>query len=302
MELVNKTDSLQLFELSENKVIRERQLMLKVTEVKSKLTAVEGLITEATTKMTIKETPEKALLDQINILVPMICKDLGIVKWNDTPDRGQYTKTRFYQTITRYYSGLSVSSLKLAFDMLAIGQLDEYLPKDRFQQPEKNHFGEFSFEFYCRILNAFVKKSADVWGKVRLSLPKQENVISLEEQNKNTNFLITELYEAFDNYKANKVDPDFHLEVHINYLISLGLIEKKKYTSENVEKAYNKLLLDTHISKLERKKMISEYGYKRKTHKLEMEAQRIQNNKTIASYFDKLILKKIEIKEILKFI
>jgi len=230
-------NALQLFELSENKVIRERQLILKAPEVQGKLTSVESLITEATTKMTIKETPDKALVEQINILVPMICKDLGIVKWNDGPDKGQYVKTRFYQTVTRYYSGLSISSLKLAFDMLAIGQLDDYLPKDRNQQPEKGHWGEFSFEFYCRILNAYVKKTSEVWGKVRLNLPKPENIISLEQQNENKNIIIEDIYNAFDNYKKNQVDPDFDLEVHINTLIEAGLIEKKKPTPQNVNKA-----------------------------------------------------------------
>lgn len=296
----NNNQQLQVFEFSENPVIKERQMILKVPEVQGKLTSIEGLVTTATTNPIIKELPQKHILEQIAILVPMICKDLGIVKWNNTIENEAYTKSRFYQTLTKYYSNLSIQSIKLAFDMLAIGQLDDYLPKDRHQQPEKNHFGEFSFEFYTRVLNAYVKKSSDVWGKVRLSLPKVQNVISLEEQNKNTNFIISEIWNSFDNYKTNIVEPAFDLEVYLNQLIESGLVEKHKPTAKTVNKAYNRLLIDLYISKLEKKKMIAEFEHKRKTHKLEMEAQRIENNLTIQKYFDKLILEQKDIREFLK--
>lgn len=296
----NKT--LQLFELSENPVIKDRQLMLKVPEVLVKLSPIESIVTEATTKPIIKELPPKYIVDQIAILVPMICKDLGITKWNDSKEKQQYTLTRFYQAVTRYYTSLSVNSIKLAFDMLAVGQLDDYLPKDRNQQPDKNHYGEFSFEFYTRILNAYVKKSADVWGKVRLCLPKKEEVISEQQRKENKNNLVNDLYEAFYNYKINKIEPSFDLAVHFNELISLGLLEKKKYSSKSVDAAYKRLLVDSHISKSERRKMKEEYAFKRKTHKLEIEAQRIENNKTMAAYFEKLITEGKDIREFLKLI
>lgn len=295
-----KEQSLQLFELSENKIIRERQLILKVPEVQGKLTSVESMLTEATTKPIIKELPQKYIIEQIAILVPMICRDLGIVKWKNTPENEAYTKTRFYQTVTKYYSNLSFSSLKLAFEMLSIGQLDDYLPKDKNQQPEKNHYQEFSFEFYTRVLNAYVKKTSDVWGKVRLSLPKVENYISLEEQTKNKQIIIEEIYNAFDNFSKHKTEPNFDLEVHLNALIEFGLIEKKKPTPQTTNKAYNRLLIDSSISNLDRKLMIAEYQRKRKTHKLEMESQRIENNNTIKAYFEKLIAANKNIREFLK--
>jgi len=259
--------SLKLFEYSDNPIIKERQMILKVPEVNGKLTAIEKLVTDATTNPIIKELPQKHILEQIAILVPMICKDLGVVRWNSTKENEQYTKTRFYQTLTRYYSSLSIQSIKLAFDMLAVGQLDDYLPKDRNQQPEKNHFGEFSFEFYTRVLNAYVKRSADVWGKVRLNLPQQKNIISLEEQNKNKQAIIDDIYQAFDDYKNNNIKPYFHLQVHFNYLLEAGLIEKAKPTAETVMKAFVLLKKSNYISKLEKEQMKAEFEHKRQTHK-----------------------------------
>lgn len=291
---------LQLFEASENKVVQERIMIIKIPEVKAKLTPVEGLITDATTKPVVKELPEQHIVDQINILVPMICKDLGIVKWNENENKTKYTKTRFFQAVTRYYSALSVSSLKLAFDMLAIGQLDDYLPKDRNQQPERNHYGEFSFEFYTRVLNAYVKKTADVWGKVRLNVPRIEATTTQEDRNRSHNALINEIYAAFDNYKTNKVDPNFDLEIYINTLIDYGLTEKAKPKQQTVDKAYKMLLVDPHLSKLDKTKMKTEYHNKKRTHKLQMEAQRIENNITVKALFDKIIKQKKNITDILK--
>ena len=116
----------------------------------------------------------------------------------------------------------------------------------------------------------------------------------------NRNIIINEIIEAFDNYLLNQKEPNFELEVHLNVLIDFGLVEKKKATTESTNKAYNRLLVDNTINKLERKKMIEEMQHKRKTHKLEMEAQRIENNQTIKNYFDLLISEKKDIRTKIK--
>lgn len=290
--------SLQLFELSENKTIRIRQLMMQVTEVQKSLNAIELSITEATTKTIVKEMPDTYLIDKIKVIVPMICRDLGIKNWNNAEEM-QYTKSRFFQTLRRYYPNLSLESIKIAFELLAVGQLDEFLPKDKHGNPDKNHYQEFSFEFYTRILNAYQKKTGEVWGKVRLSLPKIEAKISREEKIKNRNGVIDDIQKAFQEYKLSKVEPNFNLEVHINILIEKGLVEKAKTSHESVNKAYNRLLIDKYISKLARKEMIDNWERKKQTHSLQMEAQRIENNNTIKAFFDKLISEEKDIKQVL---
>ena len=131
-------------------------------------------------------------------------------------------------------------------------------------------------------------------------MPKAEITISEQEQKQNRNIIISEIIEAFDNYLLNQKEPNFELEVHLNVLIDFGLVEKKKATTESTNKAYNRLLVDNTINKLERKKMIEEMQHKRKTHKLEMEAQRIENNQTIKNYFDLLISEKKDIRTKIK--
>lgn len=292
--------NLQLFELSENKLIRNRQLMLQVPEVKSKLSNVESLITVATTNPSIKDLKDDYIIKQISVILPLICRDLGIKKWYSDENDKNYICARFMKAVKRFYSNLSFNSIVLAFELLSVGELDEFLPNDKYGKPERNHFQEFNYEFYTRVLNAYQKKTSEVWGKVRLALPKAEITISEQEQKQNRNIIINEIIEAFDNYLLNQKEPNFELEVHLNVLIDFGLVEKKKASTESTNKAYNRLLVDNTINKLERKKMIEEMQHKRKTHKLEMEAQRIENNQTIKNYFDLLISEKKDIRTKIK--
>lgn len=292
--------NLQLFELSENKVIREKQLMLQVPEAKAKLSVIENSIAEATIKPIVKEMPDQYLIDKLKICLPMICRDLGIKNWNNENEM-QYSKARFFQTLRRYYPNLTIESIKIAFELLAVGQLDEYLPKDKNGNPDKNHYQEFSFEFYTRILNAYQKKTSEVWSKVRLAIPKVETVISESQIKANETVIINEIYKAFDEFEKNKDnEPNFDLAVHLNYLVEYGLIEKSEPENESIKKAYNRLLFNNYLSKLEKKKMIDEYAQKRHTHQLKTESERIENNQTIKKYFQNLIENKKNIRDYLK--
>jgi len=292
--------SLQLFELSENKLIRNRQLMLQVPEVKSKLSNIDSLVTIASTNPIIKDLKDDFIINQISVIVPLICRDLGIKKWYADENDKKYVCARFMKAITRYYSNLSFNSIVLAFELLSVGELDEFLPKDKNNHPDKNHYQEFSYEFYTRVLNAYVKKTSEVWSKVRLAIPKTEIQIPIEKQKENTNIIIQEIYHTFDAYKKNKTEPNFELEVHLNILIENNLIQKLPFKEENANKAYNRLLISKHISKLEKKKMIDSFEKKVLTDGLKLEAQRIENNLTIKKYFDLLIEQTKDIREFLK--
>lgn len=295
IQKVNSSE-LQLFELSENPLIRQRQLILQEVGENLKLNTIEKSIAEATIKPIVKDMPDKYLIDQLNILIPNICRDLGIKNWNN-PTEMQHAKTRFFQMIRRYYPNLTIQSIKIAFELLAVGQLDDFLPKDKNGNPDKNHYQEFSFEFYTRILNAYVKKTSEVWSKAKLCLPKKEHQYSDEEIKTSHNICIDEIWKSFEDYKTNKTEPNFILEVNLNILIEKGLVEKAEASTQSVDKAYNRLLIDKYISKLAKKEMIDNWERKKQTHSLKMEAQRIENNNTIKAFFDKLIQEEKDIKQ-----
>jgi len=299
--LPDKTNqSLQLFELSENKLIRARQLMLQVPEVKSKLSNIDSLITKATTNEIIRDLKDEYIVSQISVIVPLICRDLGIKKWYSDENDKKYVCARFMKALNRFYQNLSFNSIVLAFELLSVGELDEFLPNDRFGKPDRNHYQEFSYEFYTRVLNAYQKKTSEVWSKVRLSLPKVESQISDEEKKRLTNEIINDIFISFDEYKNKQTNPNFDLEVHLNVLIENNLVEKLPYKDENLKRAYNRLLISNHISKFDKKKMIENFEKKVISDGLKLEAQRIENNLTIKNYFDSLIQNKKDIREFLK--
>lgn len=270
-----------------------------VPDVVAKLGERERMIAEASIKMPVKQYPDAKLVEKWKILMLGIARDVGISYWNN-PDAMRYPLTRTMDIVKRFYKNLTISDVKMAFELLLIGELDDFLPKGRDNQPDRNHYQELSLEYMTKVLNAYNKKLAEVWHKALKSIPKIEATISQAQQIENYNHIVDEIYDAFDKFKASKTKPEFVLQVQISKLADKGLLEIVPADKTTTATAYNKLLISGEIGKLERSKMIDEYERNKVTHPLKCEAQRIQNNKTIAAYFQKLIKAKKEIRDVLE--
>lgn len=293
-----KTNQLSAFQFSENKNVRRKQELLCIPEVTQKMTPVEVMVCQATVSQPIKSLPADMLAQKINVLAGGVCRDIGIKE--TTGDDFTYKKARFTDILSKYYPEMSISSVKLAFELLLVGELDDYLPKDKNGNPEKAHYQDFSVEYYTKVLNAFKKKSGDVWYKVRQNAPKLEIKASDQQIKQNRNMIIEDIYQKFDDYKENGTVPNFDLEIFINVLIENGLVEKQPPTTESVDTAYNKLLLSDYLTRLEKKQLIDDYDKKKKSHTLTYNAQGVENNKTIANYFQTLLAEKKDIRDVLK--
>lgn len=309
---LQKTEESQikLFSTSDKNFQRKEHLM-SIPEVLEKLSTKETMIANAAIKIQIKNYPQEQLITKdftdgqpkmIGKAVTLgkgIARDIGISYW-DNSSKMAYPLARFADVLIKFYGELTLEEIKLAFEMLAIGELDEYLPKDRFGNAEKNHFQEFSVEYYCRILNAFKKLRSLTWYKAQQSVPKLAPVVSEKQIKDATNFIIDEIYQAFDDLKIKNENPSFPIAIHINQLAERGLVEIKKATKPSYSVAYKIILAAKQQSKIERSKMIEDYGKKIYSFSLQMEAQRVENNLTIKKYFESLITDKKDIRDFLK--
>jgi len=115
------------------------------------------------------------------------------------------------------------------------------------------------------------------------------------------NWVIKEIHNAFDEYKAKKSAPSFINQVEIDAMVEKGILTKETPNKEIIERAY-KSLKSTHsyLKKLEKESLTNDYEKNIIPISLELEAQRIQNNITIQKYFDKLIAEGKDIREFLK--
>ena len=124
----------------------------------SKLGEVNRDIAKAGLENPIKEIEDKELVTKVGSLAVFIAKDYGI---KTAPD--QYEVTRFYDILRRYYKEFSLQEIKLAFELATVGELDEYLPRDKEGKPDKGHYQTFSVEYVTKILTAYKKRRSKLW-------------------------------------------------------------------------------------------------------------------------------------------
>lgn len=102
----------------------------------------------------------------------------GIIHMSGLRDVQEGEKKAFAVTLGRFYGAMTIRDIKTAFELAYLGELDEYLPKDKHGQPDANHYGVFNFRFYAKILNAYVKYSSKVRVEIRQALPAPVQHIS----------------------------------------------------------------------------------------------------------------------------
>lgn len=147
---------------------------------------------------------------------------------------------KIMQIIQTYYSDLTPEEVSLAFDFLVIGELDEFLPKDRYGEPDRSSYGRFNAEFVCKVLNAYKKKR------------QRSNTQSLQEPVENTEELERQAREdakerIVKNYEKYLEDGTF-AETQIGELIifetmrELGMVRKLDVTEDDKKQAMQDII------------------------------------------------------------
>jgi len=171
MSLVKYND--EIASLAENPKVRER------------LNRTDGLILDRSNVDEIAVMSDKELQKIIGEMMPYLFRDIGI---NRKPDG--YDGTRFFQVLRRYCSDLTMSEVKLAFEMLQFGDLDEYLK-------DKNHYQQFSLEYVGKVIQAYRRRKDKVLIKARKALPEPQKTFNIEEHNKEVEGYINGLYAEY---------------------------------------------------------------------------------------------------------
>lgn len=220
------------------KAIDIRRQMVEVPEVAKALNSVDKFIFAASTKTLISELDDQKLVEKTKQLFRFIAMDVGFQVPNDPTDWA-YICTRLLDLLKKYFASLSLADIKLAFEMAAMGELNEHLPKDRNGEPDKNHYQQFNAEYFGKILNAYKKKQGEVIHKAMKALPEPEHKPSEKELAYYHNQTLDSIKNAYLRYKdQNEFVVDGLLEMFIyNLLEKNNLVEPIKQTKEDREKA-----------------------------------------------------------------
>ncbi len=168
-------------------------------ELERKFNTIELAILRS--ENTSLKNSDSRIVNDLNDMVDYICKDVGIVVIDE------YYRVRFIDLAMKYYSELSKSEIKLAFELSLIGELDDFLPKIN-GVADRNHYSRFSPEYAMKILNAYRKKKLFVKKRMEGAVPEPAEPTKEEIQQKFVEF-VGFIDENIQRYMANGAAPRY---------------------------------------------------------------------------------------------
>lgn len=160
-------------------VERNREL-LQSKKIKQ-LSKVDQLIFSESTRRLISE--EDVHENKIKYLVTIfigVCLDFGLNAPSERDAKSVFASV--FDVVDLYFDDLSFAEIKLAWRLLAVGELDNYLPKDRYGDPDKNHYGSLNVDYVTKVLKAYRKRKADMMAKTTALLPDKPKVTPEHEK------------------------------------------------------------------------------------------------------------------------
>lgn len=222
----------------ETKSVAVRRSMADNPGVIQSLNTIERVLFQATTETTIEEYDERTYIQQMTDALKWIAKDIGI-RDTDGPE-WSVNAVRICKTLARYYGNLTIKEIRLAFEMSVAGELDDYFPKDRYGNPNKEHYQNFNIEYVCRVIQAYNKRRANVIVKAydKANQPDDpERVAAISR-----NYFNDKLLEYIAYYKEHDEMPVIGLvsEVMICGILSqIGIIDDDdKHSPEIIREAF----------------------------------------------------------------
>lgn len=201
------------------------------------LSPIERNVWEARMKRSISEYPVEELTGHVGKLSTMIARDAGIREVD------AYNAARFLDILRKYYYSLSLSEVKVAFELGMTGQLDEYLPKDKHGNPDNHHYQSFSVEYVTKILNAYKKKFSDVQAKVYKALPEPKREVTDIEKEIYISYYRNITRSAFLLYKyRGLINPSMNDMLVYKELERIGVAEPIQVTERDRKMAVSNLI------------------------------------------------------------
>lgn len=226
------------------KAIDIRRQMLQLPEVAKALTPVEKYIFVASTKKQIAEIDDETLIAKTGQMFRFIAMDVGFIIPTENRDDWTYICTRLLDLLKRYYSQLTLSEVKLAFELLITGELDDYLPKDRDGNAERKHYQQFNADYFAKVLNAYCRKQNQVIGKAYTALPEPKKELSPGQIRYYRNQSVMTCLMCFLRYKyTGRLVFGLTDEMFVyNWLLGVRLADEVKETEDDRKEAYNRFL------------------------------------------------------------
>nr|DAQ17468.1 MAG TPA: hypothetical protein [Caudoviricetes sp.] len=160
-------------------VERNREL-IQSNKIKQLSKVDQRIFVESTKRLISEEESEEKKIEYLGIIFIGVCSDFGL----NAPERNAVKSvfSSIFDVIDLYFDDLSFAEVKLAWRLLAVGELDNYLPKDRYGNPDKNHYGSLNVDYVTKVLKAYRKRKADMMAKTTALLPDKPKATPEQER------------------------------------------------------------------------------------------------------------------------
>lgn len=212
----------------------------------SVMTASDRTIISAATGQPIADFDKAALVGVLMQMLTFIAIDVGYKKPSE-PTEWTYIVTRIAEILCKYHRDITIMDIKAAFEMLIVGELDAFLPRNGNGEPDRSHYQSFNAEYINKILAAYKKRQGMTIKKAREVQTNQPKALpAAEPQGWDKKGITRRVYDEY--VKTKRLNFNLREDVIVyEYLCELGLIEKVEVTDEDKNIAYNRYLIQADL-------------------------------------------------------
>ena len=219
-----------------HKAVDVRRKLANMDAVSKMLTEEEKDILKASTKELIADIDDKRHVEDAAMMFQYIAIDVGY----NIPSQSEwsYTLTRLVGIMKKYYRNYTLADIKLAFELAAIGKLDDYLPRDSHGAPDRKHYQQFNAEYFSKIFGAYIKRQNEVLAKAYKCMPQERKPMNESEykfMRLQRNKMIYLRYKYTGKLILENIDDMLLYE----WLYSVGFADDVEETKSDRKQAYN---------------------------------------------------------------
>lgn len=283
------------------KAIAVRRAMLSMPAVMDSLDSIEKAVFVATTDKPFDEYDDNELIMAFAGSMKWIAKDIGL-RDTESPDF-KAAVVRVSQIAKRYYPNLTIKDVKMAFELTVTGELNDYFPKDRNSNPDKDHYQMFNADYFCKIINAYRYRRSSVIAKANKAVPHPEQERDPKKDAYYRNCTRRSLIMAVLEYKYRGRWPQMSSIMEMlayDNLANVGLADPV-----NVTEREQQAILSDMLAEFSRKQMVANKALLKrdgiKAEQIQFPAYRLARRNALKATFDWMISEEIQITDYIKF-
>ena len=277
-----------------------RRAIAQTPAIVEKLEPIERSVFLASTAKVAQEYDDRELAATMADTLKWVAKDIGI-RDTESPN-WKITIVRFGQILKRYYPLFSVKDIRMAFELMVTGELNDYLPKDRFGNPDKEHYQMFNADYFCKILNAYRVYRKAVINKAVEMVPKPVKQRNEAEERFYRNQTRKDIIAAFLFFKYRgympKLSPILEMLAYQD-LAMVGLAEPFDVTPQEQQIILRRTLFElTQRQMIGDKKRVEQQGINAPD--IQHGAYRLARLKALKRTFAEMVAEEIQITDYIK--